>query len=69
MKKVYLNKFNDKALYIDEDAKTYALLSAKTAQAIRFEHREGFIYRQSMRFMLRMFKQLKARGFKKALRA
>jgi len=64
MKKIYLNNFNNKALIIDEGAKTYTLTSVKTAQAIK-----GAYYRVKMARLCEVLKQLKTRDFKGLKRA
>ena len=62
MKKVYFNKFYNKAVVIDEDARTYTLTSATTAQSM---HHAGMgLYRVKMERIIEVFKQLKERGFK-----
>lgn len=67
MKKVYINKYYNKALIINDGANTYTLTSATTAQSIRFNKaNEGFIKWARLEYMKELLNILKKDGYIKA---
>ena len=67
MKKVYLNNYYNRAIIIDEEARTYTLTSATTASSI--QSADWRVWWAKVERIGEVLKQLKERGFKGYKRA